>query len=118
MKKTLLSLFPFILAILTLVVLWKTFDFPLEQYHSGEEKYPYSKGNEPIEVRESISTQLEFFEKGYMERDTNLLESYCDRLISRETILILGTMPNEIYSGYEAAADLIESDSLSVLSWS
>ena len=39
-----------------------------------------------------------------------MLESYMDQLFSRENILILGTMPGEIYSGYEEAADLLSSD--------
>ena len=39
-----------------------------------------------------------------------ILEEYCSRLVSKENILILGTMPGEIYSGYEAASELIETD--------
>ena len=31
-------------------------------------------------------------------------------LYSRENILILGTMPNEVYIGYEAASQLVKSD--------
>jgi hypothetical protein len=33
-----------------------------------------------------------------------------DDLFSQENILILGTMPNEIYSGYDEATDLVRSD--------
>jgi hypothetical protein len=33
-----------------------------------------------------------------------------EQLFSRENILILGTMPGEIYSGYAEAADLVSSD--------
>jgi hypothetical protein len=62
------------------------------------------------EIRDSIMTQLLNFEKGYLERDVEKLEEYCSRLISKDDILILGTMPQEIYRGYEGAADLIESD--------
>jgi hypothetical protein len=39
-----------------------------------------------------------------------IIEEYCKRLVSKENILILGTMPGEIYSGYEAASELIETD--------
>ena len=37
------------------------------------------------------------------------MEVYMDRLFSRENILILGTMPGEIFSGYVEAADLVSS---------
>ena len=33
-----------------------------------------------------------------------------DDLFSQENILILGTMPKEIYSGYDEASDLVRSD--------
>ena len=33
-----------------------------------------------------------------------------DDLFSQENILILGTMPNEIYSGYDESTDLVRSD--------
>ena len=36
-----------------------------------------------------------------------------EQLFSRENILILGTMPGEIYSAYEEAADRVQSDWLS-----
>lgn len=60
-----------------------------------------------------IMEQLELFQQGYAARDTSGLASFMDRLISRQQILILGTMPNEIYSGFEEAADLVQSDWLS-----
>lgn len=110
MKKVLISLIPFVLSILALTVLWGTFSIPHQAYYSGEKSYPYSEGNAPAKVRESIQQQLRYFEEGYLDRDVEILEEYCNRLISKDNILILGTMPGEIYSGYEAASELIETD--------
>jgi hypothetical protein len=110
MRKILYSLVPLILALIAFIILWKTFTIPHQEYWDGNKTYPYSKGNAPEEVRESINQQLALFEKGYLERNVENLEAYCDRLISKDNILILGTMPGEIYSGYEAASELIETD--------
>ena len=72
--------------------------------------YPFAEGNAPAEIRDSIMTQLEYFAEGYLERNVEKLEEYCRRLFSNKDILILGTMPKEICSGYEAASGLIRSD--------
>lgn len=110
MKKLLLSLVPLALSIFAFILLWGTFSNPHPEYYEGDMSFPYGKGNASMEDRDSIMIQLKFFEKGYLERDIEQLEDYCNRLISQENILILGTMPQEIYSGYEAVADLIGSD--------
>jgi len=110
MKKILIALIPFVLSMLALIVLWGTFSIPHQAYYDGEKSYPYSEGNAPAEIRERIQQQLSYFEKGYLERDVEILEEYCNRLVSKENILILGTMPGEIYSGHEAASELIETD--------
>lgn len=110
MKKILLALIPLALSVIAFMILWQTFTIPHQEYWNGEKNYPYAKGNAPDEIREAIGEQLAYFEQGYLERNVESLEAYCDRLISKESILILGTMPGEIYSGYEAASELIETD--------
>ena len=110
MKKMLLSFVPLTLSLVAFIILWGTFTNPHQGYYDGDLMYPFGEGNAPVEIRDSIITQLNYFEKGYLERDVEKLEEYCRRLISKENILILGTMPQEIYSGYEEAADLIGSD--------
>jgi len=110
MKKILISLIPLTLAVVAFIILWKTFTIPHQEYWKGEKTYPYDKGNAPEDIRVIINEQLAHFEKGYLERNVEILEEYCERLLSRENILILGTMPGEIYSGYEAASELIETD--------
>jgi len=110
MKKLLLSLVPLALSFLAFIILWQTFANPHQEYYDGDNTYPFAEGNASAGTRDSIMTQLEYFEKGYLERDVEKLEEYCNRLISKENILILGTMPQEIYSGYEAAAELIRTD--------
>lgn len=110
MRKILISLFPLALSLISLVILWQTFAIPHQEYWDGEKTYPYSQGNAPAEIRKSIGEQLAYFEKGYLERNVENLETYCDRLISKENILILGTMPGEIFNGYEQASELIRTD--------
>ena len=110
MKKLLLSLVPLALSLIAFIILWATFANPHQEYYEDESSYPFGEGNAPALTWDSIMTQLEYFEIGYLERDVEVLEEYCDRLISKESILILGTMPQEIYSGYEEASELIRTD--------
>ena len=95
---------------LALFFLTKTFVIPHQEYQEDPSLFLYGEGNASPEVRAEILKQLEYFQEGYDLRDTSILESYMDALFSKENILILGTMPGEIYSGYVEAADLVSSD--------
>lgn len=95
---------------LTLFLTTRTFQMTNSDFHENPSLLLYERGNASDEVRLEILEQLEYFKKGYLQRDTLFLEVYMDRLFSRENILILGTMPGEIYSGYVEAADLVSSD--------
>ena len=57
-----------------------------------------------------IIKQLKKFQDGYSERNSKNIDTFMQSLYSRENILILGTMPNEIYIGYEKASRLVETD--------
>ena len=70
----------------------------------------YSAGNAPDSTRNRIIDQLKKFQDGYSKRDTSLVDDFMESLYSRENILILGTNPNEIFSGYERATSLVRSD--------
>jgi len=80
----------------------KIFLFPARSY--------YSKGNAPDSSRKEIIGQLKKFQDGYSKRDTKNIDAFMQSLYSRENILILGTMPGEIYSGYEKATRLVKTD--------
>ena len=95
---------------LALFTMTKILSIPHVEYYTVPDLHLYNKGNASPEIRQQILDKLQLFQEGYEARDTSNLESYMDKLFSRENILILGTMPNEIYSGYSEAADLVSSD--------
>jgi hypothetical protein len=95
---------------LALIIATKTLVIPHQEYQDDPSLYLYNQGNASPAIRAEIMEQLELFQDGYDKRDTSILESYMDQLFSKENILILGTMPGEIYSGYVEAADLVSSD--------
>lgn len=95
---------------LALFIATKTLVIPHQKYQDDPSLYLYDQGNASPAIRAEIMEQLELFQEGYDKRDTSILESYMDQLFSKENILILGTMPGEIYSGYVEAADLVSSD--------
>ncbi len=100
---------------LALIITTKTLVIPHQEYQDDPSLYLYNQGNASPAIRAEIMEQLELFQDGYDKRDTSILESYMEQLFSEENILILGTMPGEIYSGYVEAADLVSSDWLLVL---
>jgi len=95
---------------LALIITTKTLVIPHQEYQNDPSQFLYDKGNASPAIRAEIMEQLELFQEGYDKRDTTILESYMDQLFSKENILILGTMPGEIYSGFVEAADLVSSD--------
>jgi hypothetical protein len=70
----------------------------------------YSKGNSPDSIRMEIIDQLRKFQNGYSKRDPRNIDTFMQSLYSKDNILILGTMPNEIYPGYEKATQLVKTD--------
>lgn len=95
---------------LALFIVVKIFEIPHQEYQDDPSLFLYDRGNAVPDIRAEILKQLELFQQGYTERDTSDLEAYMEQLFSKENILILGTMPGEIFSAYEEAADLVSSD--------
>ena len=95
---------------LTLFIITRTFKIPHKTFYDNPDKYVFTKGNADPETRSQIEQKLLQFQKGYESRDTSVLAYFMDDLFSQENILIQGTMPNEIYSGYDEATDLVRSD--------
>lgn len=79
-------------------------------FDSIADTFPYGSGNASEIVRAEVLNQLRDFQKGYTARKTESAAEFADNLIAKDNILILGTMPKEIYVGHEAATDLIQSD--------
>ena len=105
-RSILLSVFFGLLVAILLFVVGRADD----QYLDAGEAYPYSKGSAPDDVRSEIMQQLLDFQDGYSKRDANQVEDFTSRLFSTDEIIILGTMPDEIYVGIERATQLVESD--------
>jgi hypothetical protein len=95
---------------LTLFITTRTLKIPHKSFYNASDEYVFSKGNADPEVRNQIEQKLRQFQDGYEARDTTVLYYFMDDLFSQENILILGTMPNEIYYGYDEATDLVRSD--------
>jgi hypothetical protein len=77
-----------------------------EEYGS----YPYAAGSASEATRAEIIDRLREFQKGYSERDTASAGEFAEQLLSRDSVLILGTMPREVHVGHSAATDLIRED--------
>jgi hypothetical protein len=70
----------------------------------------YGRGNAPEEVRSEVLSVLKTFDEGYRKRDLTLLVSFMNAVFSRDQVLVLGTMPREVYSGFGQAARLVADD--------
>lgn len=79
-------------------------------YIMGEYETIYGPGNAPEDVRIAIIEQLEKFQAGYTARDLDQVDPFIADLFSQENLLVLGTMPDEIYSGQREVSKLIYSD--------
>lgn len=70
----------------------------------------YSTGNAPDSTRMEIIGQLNKFRDGYSRRDTSQVNTFMESLYSRENVLILGTNPAEVFSGFDRATHLVRAD--------
>ena len=95
-----------LLLFLSVIIFKHTHDYA----YDDKDIYVYSEGNAPDSIRQEILQVLRQFQEGYTNRDTSVLHEYMYQLFSKENILILGTMPQEVCEGLEEAEDLVRSD--------
>ena len=110
MKAILRILLRVLLLLVILFLVTRLFKKADEKMILSPAKSFYSKGNAPDSIRQEIVDQLKRFQDGYSKRDPKNIDSFMESLYSRENILILGTMPGEIYSGHHNAARLVSTD--------
>jgi hypothetical protein len=110
MKEIVKILLRIILLLVILFLVTRIFKKADEQKILSPATAAFSKGNAPDSTRKKIIDQLNKFQDGYSKRDTSQVNAFMQALYSRENILILGTMPGEVFSGYDRAAHLVKSD--------
>jgi hypothetical protein len=110
MKEIVKILLRIILLLVILFLVTRIFKKADEQKILSPATAAFSKGNAPDSTRKKIIDQLNKFQDGYSKRDTSQVNAFMQALYSRENILILGTMPGEVFSGYDRAAHLVQSD--------
>jgi hypothetical protein len=110
MKDIVKILLRIVLLLVILFLVTRIFKRAEEQRILSPATAAYSGGNAPDSTRKEIIDQLKKFRDGYTKRDTSQVNAFMESLYSRENVLILGTNPNEIFSGYERATSLVRSD--------
>jgi len=110
MKNIVKILVRIILILVTLYLVTRIFKRADERSYGPSSAAVFSKGNAPDSIRMEVLDQLHKFQEGYTKRDVNQVEPFMESLYSKENTLILGTMPREIYDGYERATGLVKSD--------
>ena len=110
MKEILKILLRIVLLLVVLLLVTRMFKRADGEGILSPAKAVYSQGNAPDSTRQEIIGQLNKFQEGYSQRDTSRVGAFMESLYSRENLLILGTSPGEVYSGYDRAARLVRSD--------
>jgi hypothetical protein len=110
MKNIIKMIIRVILILVILFLVTRIFKRADERKYGLEAIPVFSKGNAPDSIRKEIIVQLNKFQDGYTKRDVNQVESFMQSLYSSDNILILGTMPGEIFKGYNRATYLVQSD--------
>ncbi len=110
MKEILRILLRIVLLLVILFLVTRMFRKADEQNILSPPTAAFSRGNAPDSTRKEIIGQLRKFQEGYSQRDTSQVDDFMQSLYSRESILILGTSPGEVFSGYDQAARLVQSD--------
>jgi len=98
-----LVLFTFLLAI-------RPLKNPYDSFSDLADSFVFSTGNAAEGDRAEIVRLLQRFQEGYEKRDTTNVDSFMQELFSPDNVLILGTMPQEVYVGYDEASTLVFDD--------
>jgi len=99
-----------ILILIVLFLVTRIFRRADENNFLSAKTLPVTKGNAPDSVRNKIVSQLLKFQDGYSLRDISKVDTFMTGLYSKDNIMILGTMPGELFIGFERAAGLVKSD--------
>jgi hypothetical protein len=99
-----------VLILVVLFLVTRTFKRADERKYGATSAAVFSKGNAPDSIRKKVLLQLHKFQDGYSKRDTGEVEPFMNSLYSKDNILILGTMPSEIFTDYKSATGLVKSD--------
>jgi hypothetical protein len=102
--------FRIVLILVILFLVSRTFKKADETRYGPKAAAVFTKGNAPDSIRNGILLQLHKFQDGYSKRDLKQVEPFMQSLYSKDNILIIGTMPREIFVGYDQATELVKSD--------
>jgi len=110
MMKIVKILIRIVLILVILFLVTRTFKRADQRSYGATSATVFSKGSAPDSIRKQILVQLHKFQDGYSNRDTSQVQSFMKSLYSKDNILILGTMPGEIFTGYKRVTGLVKSD--------
>lgn len=99
-----------VLILVILILVTRTYKRADERKYGNTSAAVFSKGNATDSIRKEVLAHLYKFQEGYSKRDTRKVESFMNSLYSKDNILILGTMPGEIFKEYKGATELVKSD--------
>ena len=108
--KTIRILFRILIILVILFLVTRIFKRADEKMYGPAATSVFSRGNAPDSIRMEITGQLNKFQEGYSLRDTGKVDAFMKSLYSEKNVLILGTMPREIFNGFDEAAKLVRSD--------
>ena len=110
MKKIVTISLRIVIILIILFLVTRIFKRADERYYGAGAYSAFSKGDAPDSTRKEVILQLQKFQDGYSKRDVSQAESFMTALYSASNTLILGTMPREIFIGYNEATRLVKSD--------
>lgn len=98
------------LVLITLFLATRPLQSPYDSHSDLADSMVFSTGNATADDRSGVIRQLKAFQEGYEQRSTARVNSFMQELFSPDNVLILGTMPQEVYVGYDEASSLITND--------
>ncbi len=114
--KPLRMLYRPVIALTLFLIAGTLFQHPDDSYYGVSTPGDFvfgSPGNAPHDIRAAVIAQLHVFQRGYTDRDTSRVGGFMADLFSDDDILILGTMPREVFTDAGGAERLVRSDWLS-----
>jgi hypothetical protein len=83
---------------------------PWDERFLAKDAFPLGRGNAPDDIRAEVVARLTEFQAGYAGRDLSKVAPFTQSLFAADNVVVLGTMPREVFVGFDRVSSLVKGD--------
>jgi hypothetical protein len=108
--KTIKILLILLLNLFLLFAVTRLYNNPWDETFLPKDAFPLGRGNASDDVRADVVARLTEFQAAYTGRDLSKVTSFTQSLFAADNVVVLGTMPREMFVGFDRVSSLVKGD--------